>query len=70
MTDNNGPARELLEFVADASDLGLRPGVFPRRVEYRRMTFAAVGVDRGAEGEVTGVRYESEDGRRLLVVND
>lgn len=63
------------EMVVEASELGLAPGIFPHvlRVEnrdsLRGRLFGAVGVDR-LRGEVTGVRYEDEQGRRLLVIND
>ncbi len=55
--------------MVDASDLDIRPGVWPHFLSYggSRYTFARFILD---EGEVTGGLYVDEDGRELEVVND
>jgi hypothetical protein len=61
---------DTLRDVVEASELDLKPGVFPQQLVYQRRTYCAVGLDRDSEGELMAVRYETEEGRRLVVLND
>ena len=54
----------------DASDLGLRPGNFPRQLTVSGTTFYGVSRKRDAEYEIVWVRYRATNGATLIVWND
>ncbi len=60
--------------TAFASDLGLSPGEFPRRIEIENRSigvFLADGAERTADNELAGVRYRQANGPCFaLILND
>jgi hypothetical protein len=58
------------KFVAEASDLGLAPGVYPATITMNGTTYSGRAVARDPEGDVTHVEYYAfvQGFKRTLVI--